>query len=151
MRNVRITICLAGFSCLFLTSCAPSKLFYWGDYSHTAYNLKKNPDSKHREAHKRELLEIMEKSKKRKLKVPPGVYCEYGYLMYQDGNSDEALKYFELEETTYPESRTFTHRLRMMVSGEKPAAPSVESEGAGDASEASPVHSPMEGSQGEGE
>jgi hypothetical protein len=33
--------------------------------------MKKNPDEKHREAHKKELLAIMEKSEKRNLKFLP--------------------------------------------------------------------------------
>ena len=135
MRTFRITVFLLCFACLFFTSCTTSALFYWGNYSQTSYNMKKNPDEKHREAHKKELLAIMEKSEKKKLKVPPGIYCEYGYLMHQDGNNDDALKYFELEETAYPESKTFTQRLRSMVTGAKTAAAAVKSEEADDASE----------------
>ena len=88
--------------------------------------MKKNPDVKYREAHKEELLEIMKKSETKKLKVPPGVYCEFGYLMYQDGNTDEALEYIELEEKTYPESIIFTQRLKTMITGQKPQAKSSE-------------------------
>lgn len=108
------------FLCLFMASCT-GPIFYWGDYSHTLYRMKKNADEKSRGEHKKELLEIIEKTKKKKYTIPPGVYCEYGYLMYQEDNLEEALKYYELEKETYPESKTFVERLIAMIAGEKPS------------------------------
>jgi hypothetical protein len=109
-----------------MTCAAP--IFYWGNYSQTLYKMKKDPDVKHRNAHKKELVKIMKTSEKKKLRVPPGVCCEYGYLMYQDGNTGEALKYIDLEETTYPESKTFTQRLKKSITGKKSADNSHDSE-----------------------
>lgn len=107
-------------SCLIVSTCT-QPIFYWGNYSHTLYQMKKNPDIKFREAHKKELLSIINKSHKMKKTVPPGVYCEYGFLMYQDGNTEDAIKYIDLEETTYPESQTFTQRLKKMITGQNSA------------------------------
>jgi hypothetical protein len=90
--------------------------------------MKKNIDEKSRNEHKDELLKIMKKSKKKKINVPPGVYCEYGYLMYQEDNFDEALKYYELEKETYPESKTFVDRLIALMTGKKPGSSNVSSE-----------------------
>lgn len=121
MNVSKVIACVVCLSCLLAVGCTPGPIFYWGNYSQTLYKMKKNPDVKFRETHKQELLKIIEKSKKKKLKTPPGVYCEYGYLLYQDGNTDEALNYINLEETTYPESKTFTQRLKKMISGNKTA------------------------------
>lgn len=93
------------------TGCA-HKLYYWGDYSSTLYKFKKDPSDAKRADHKEELLDIIEKSKDKEKKVPPGVYCELGYMLHYEGNKDEALKYFILEEETYPESIFFIGRLK---------------------------------------
>ena len=43
--------------------------------------------------------------------VPPGIYAEYGYALYEEGNAPEAIKYFERERDTWPESRVFMEKL----------------------------------------
>lgn len=127
MNATFLKLTIAVFLCLFLVSCT-KPIFYWGNYSQTLYRMKKNPDEKSRNEHKDELLKIMKESKKKKNNVPPGVYCEYGYLMYQEDNFDEALKYYELEKETYPESKTFVDRLIALMTGKKPGDSNVSSE-----------------------
>lgn len=127
MNATFFKLTIAVFLCLFSVSCT-KPIFYWGNYSQTLYKMKKNIDEKSRNEHKDELLKIMKKSKKKKINVPPGVYCEYGYLMYQEDNFDEALKYYELEKETYPESKTFVDRLIALMSGKKPGSSNVSSE-----------------------
>ena len=43
--------------------------------------------------------------------VPPGIYAEYGYALYEEGNAAEAIRYFERERDTWPESRVFMEKL----------------------------------------
>jgi len=43
--------------------------------------------------------------------VVPGVYAELGYIYFRQNATDAAVKYFLLEEQTYPESRIFMERL----------------------------------------
>lgn len=95
------------------TGCATQKPMYsWGDYSSSLYKLKKDPCDENLMKHKQVLLKIMDDSKKNGLRVPPGVYCEYGYASMKEGKTNEALAYFDLEEKTYPESAVFMQRLK---------------------------------------
>jgi hypothetical protein len=100
-------------SVFFFMGCATQKPMYsWGDYSSSLYKLKKDPCDESLIKHKQVLLKIMEDSKKNGLRVPPGVYCEYGYIFMKEGKANEALAYFDLEEKTYPESAVFMQRLK---------------------------------------
>jgi len=98
---------------IFLFGCATQKpLYYWGDYSSSLYKYKKVPNEENLKTHKVVLVNIIEESNKMNLKVPPGVYCEYGYLLLKDGKKEEAMYYFDLEEKNYPESRQFLERFK---------------------------------------
>lgn len=37
-------------------------------------------------------------------RVPPGIYAEYGYALYEQGNYPEAIEYFKKEQSKWPES-----------------------------------------------
>jgi hypothetical protein len=98
---------------LFLVGCATQKpLYYWGDYSKSLYKYKKVPNEENLKTHKVVLVNIIEESNKMNLKVPPGVCCEYGYLLLKEGKKEEAIYYFDLEEKNYPESKQFLERFR---------------------------------------
>jgi hypothetical protein len=105
-------------------SCTSQKktLFYWGDYSNTLYNLKKTPNDENLAKHKNAIQAIITTSEKKKLKVPPGIYCEYGFILAKEGDTENARKYFELEAQTYPESAAFMEKLitNLNLSKEKP-------------------------------
>lgn len=83
---------------------------YWGNYSHTLYQVKKEPGEKSNKAHEKELQSIVEKSKQQSLKVPPGVYAELGIFAMERGDSNASTNYFRLELESYPESRTLMQR-----------------------------------------
>jgi len=103
-----------------LAGCASSeKTFYWGEYSSTLYELKKNPDEKTLEAHKKGLLLIMDESGKRNKKVPPGVNAEYGYILLKGGNETEGMGYLDKETALYPESVVFIERIKSEYSRRK--------------------------------
>lgn len=104
---ISIVVGLVGMSC----ATQKKTLFYWGDYSKTLYALKKTPDEKNLTQHKKALQEIIGKSAEKKLKVPPGVYAEYGFILAREGDTQEAEKYFKLEAQTYPESTPFMEKL----------------------------------------
>jgi hypothetical protein len=104
MKTVLIAVTLT----IIFTSCATQRtIYYWGNYSSTLYSYKQDPSDETLIEHKNALLEIFEKGAKKKKKVPPGLYSEYGYILLNEGNAEEANKYFELEKTTYPESELF--------------------------------------------
>lgn len=110
MKRIILILILAGLASI---SCATQKktLYYWGDYSKTLYALKKTPNEENLTRHKKELQEIIAKSAEKKLKVPPGVYAEYGFILAREGDAKEAEKYFKLEAQTYPEATPFMEKL----------------------------------------
>ena len=97
----------------------PKPTYYWENYSSSLYKLKKTPNDENLQKHKETLVKIIEKSNKNNSRVPPGVYCEYGYILLKEGKTEEGLKYFSMEEQTYPESKIFIQRLKAKVVKEK--------------------------------
>ena len=92
-------------SLFLLSGCfGPKPLYYWGNYQSTYYKNMKKADDKAYDNHVLSLLTIIDKSKEKGLKVPPGVYAELGHVRLSEGDNVEAKKYFELELATYPES-----------------------------------------------
>jgi len=92
--------------------CATQQpMYYWGDYSKSLYCCGKDSTEENLLKHKQILENIIEESAKRNLRVPPGVCAELGYIYFRQNNSKEAIKYFELEERTYPESKVLMQRL----------------------------------------
>ena len=98
-------------------------MYYWGDYSSTLYAYKKAPSAETLKQHMEMLQNIIAKSAEESLRVPPGVYAEYGYLLLQSGNLTQAMQYFLLEEQTYPESSPLMIKLRMAAEPVKPSEP----------------------------
>jgi len=96
-----------------LAGCQPSTAtFYWGEYSHTLYDYKKNPSDTTLSVHKTSLLNIMKKAPEKKKLVPPGVYAEYGYILLKEGREAEGMEYLMKEEQAFPESVVFIQRIK---------------------------------------
>ena len=111
MRNNIIFI----FICLILLSACQhveKETFYWGNYSSSLYDLKKNPDDKKLEAHKEQLLQIIDVSQKDNYQIPPGVNAEYGYILIKQGKEKEGIEYLNKEIQLYPESAIFIERIK---------------------------------------
>lgn len=58
---------------------------------------------------------MIKQSEERELRVPPGVYGELGYIYALKNNSKEAVKLFEIEKQTYPESTIFMDNMIQQV------------------------------------
>lgn len=103
----------AALALALLTGCSPSKgIFYWGDYSSTLYDFKKEPSETTQKAHEKELLRVMKVSGEKNTKVPPGVNAEYGYILLRAGNETDGMAYLDKETALYPESAVFITRLK---------------------------------------
>ena len=117
MTKALATLILSFF---LVVGCATKRpIYYWDGYSQSLYKCKKAPDRDHLEKHKVVLTSIIAESEKRKQRVPPGIYCEYGYILLQEGKTERALYYFDLEEKAYPESRVFVERLKVNLIEDK--------------------------------
>lgn len=97
---------------LFASGCATgNKMYYYGNYSNTLYANAKNPSDESLLEHKQMLEKIVEESKQKSLRVPPGIYAELGYIYFRTNDSKTAIQYFQLEEQVYPESKHMMTRL----------------------------------------
>jgi len=96
------------FTFLFLQGCAANRKYAWGNYDSTLYRHYKNPHDKAKNLDKlKEILEVAE----REDRVPPGLYAEYGYALYETGNISEAIINFEKEKAKWPESNIFMEKM----------------------------------------
>jgi len=90
-------------------------MYYWGDYSDSLYHAKKNPGVESLGKHQEALENIVEESKNRNLRIPPGVCAELGYLYAANNNTKKAIELFQMEMQTYPESTILMTRLIMQT------------------------------------
>lgn len=93
---------------LVLSGCAPQGLFYWGDYESSLYERYVDNNSQHTDAYLRDTITAAEQHQRR---VPPGVYADYGFLLYTRGDKARAIAYFQKERTLYPESTALMNKL----------------------------------------
>ncbi len=111
---MKTTLSVLVVALIVLSGCAATVTeagYYWGHYANTLYDYTKDPSDQNLDKHVAELESIVEESKERDLKVPPGVHAELGYIDARRGNDSTALGHYEVEMKLYPESRIFLERL----------------------------------------
>ena len=108
----RIAIAAAA---LVLTACAtaPQSKYDWGTYEQSLYQYYKTP------AEMSALIASMDttivNAEKASRVVPPGLYAEYGYLLLQQGKTQDAIAFFGKEKAKWPESATLMNRMIRMA------------------------------------
>lgn len=110
--KILLSLILLAFS---VSGCAQPTLYAWEKYPFTLYQYKKDPTEEKLKNHKDMLLSIFEVSRESNLRVPPGLYCEYGFILLKEGKTQDAIEYFDLEEKTYPESSVLIGNLKSYV------------------------------------
>ena len=85
--------------------------YFWGNYSQTLYPLVSDQSEDNLKKHADELQRIIVTSKKKNLRVPPGIHAELGYTFQRLGNQKQTDEQYALEMQAYPESRVFLERL----------------------------------------
>lgn len=91
-----------------LCGCVPQTQYAWNNYDSKLYNHYKDPSQK--EEFSQALKETVEEAESSN-RVPPGIYAEYGFLMYEQGNSLQAIQYYQKEADKWPESRAFMTKM----------------------------------------
>jgi hypothetical protein len=103
---------LAG-AALALGGCVPTR-YAWGDYEQALYNHQRSPQE--RQAFVAALqLSVLEAGQGGRL-MPPGLFAEYGYALYEAGDLKQAVLYFEKERDLWPESRVLMEKMIRNVS-----------------------------------
>ncbi len=90
-----------------LAGCAPPALYQWGEYEDSLYRRYVKEDSAGAEAYLRETIVAAELTSR----VPPGVYADYGFLLYRHGDYAGAIEKFDQEKRAFPESAALMSRL----------------------------------------
>lgn len=90
---------------------------YWGNYSDTLYQYKLEPGEKTRSQHIKSLQDVIAKSDKKGLRVPPGVLIELAIMEIESGNSEAAVALLDREVSIYPESAVLVSMLKQRMEG----------------------------------
>jgi len=94
-----IMACLAG--------CAAPALYDWGDYGDSLELCYEKENTRQAEQILQEQIVAYATGKR----IPPGVYADYGFLLFRRGDTGGALAYFEKEKNRYPESALLMDKL----------------------------------------
>jgi len=100
---------LAAFAAAAAAGCAPQRAYLWGDYDSVLYSHYANPQDTERYVER--LGQIVQKAEVEKDKVPPGLYAEYGYALFEAGRLDEAITYYKKEREQWEESQVFMDKM----------------------------------------
>jgi len=122
--STRAPLGLIALGALLLAGCATNHDKYaWGSYDPALYAYYKSPAKVTELA--LTLQDTISASDAKHLPVAPGLRAEYGYLLLQQGNSAQAVVYFQAEEQQWPESKVFMDRM-IQVASSGPAAPKAK-------------------------
>ncbi len=97
---------------LMLGSCSStSTLYSWYDYEDATYQYNKKRTDELKVKVLEQYKKLTEKQKGKRGVVPPGLYAEYGYMLYMSGKKDEGLSFLKQEIAQYPESEKYISRI----------------------------------------
>ena len=90
------------------TGCVSQK-YAWRGYDDSLYAYYKHPENKQK--YIEHLREIIANAEHSNLKVPPGIYAEYGYTFYEAHDYAQAIACFQKEHDVWPESAYFMEKM----------------------------------------
>jgi hypothetical protein len=101
---------------LLFASCTTQKTLYsWGNYEIASYNYLKNTDEESIQSLIENYLEIIQNQTGTRGVVPPGICADYGFILLQEGKTDEGKEMLMKEIALYPESEIFIGRIIKMI------------------------------------
>lgn len=109
---------------LSLGGCMPNALYDWGHYEDSLYLRYSQHDFAKAEAY---LQQSVPTAGAQAGRVPPGLFADYGFLLYRRGDHTGAVAYFEKEKAAFPESTALMNKLierihQKSAADSKPAA-----------------------------
>lgn len=114
--------------------CVPPGLYYWGDYETSLFERYVENNTQHTDVY---LTETLLDAEKQHRKVPPGVYADYGFVLYTKGDKAGAIENFQKERGLYPESSALMNKLIERIQKKEKSAtvvdtPSADQQASGD-------------------
>lgn len=105
-------ILLMGICVLALASCdTPKRLYSWYDYENITYQYSKKRTPELEAKVLQQYQKMIENQSNTRGVVPPGLYAEYGYLLYKTGKKEEGISFLKQEIQLYPESEKYISRI----------------------------------------
>ncbi len=86
----------------------PQTRYHWENYDNKLYSHYKDPADS--QQFLKDLKECIDEAEI-KNKIPPGLYGEYGYALFEAGQREEAVTYFQKEAEKWPESRVIMEKM----------------------------------------
>jgi len=108
------------FLLLLLPACA-QPLYHWGEYEESLYQRSQDPSEQGQlEAFK--MLEVtIQEAEEENGRLAPGIYADYGYLLFKQGNARTAIEYFQKEAALYPESKYLMDSIISRIQKKEPS------------------------------
>lgn len=100
--------CFIGIIASVLVGCAQPSIYHWGKFENGLHNRYVNQDHSQADAY---LLQTIGTAEQQNLRVPPGAYADYGFILFKRGDRAGAMAYFEKERLLFPESSAFMTKL----------------------------------------
>ncbi len=91
-----------------LVGCSAPSIYHWGKLENGLHDRYVNEDHAQADVY---LLETITTAEQQHLRVPPGAYADYGFLLFRRGDRRGAIAYFEKEKLLFPESSAFMTKL----------------------------------------
>lgn len=109
--------------CLGLTACvqAPKTMYSWGSYEDQIYSTYTDPDKIPVEKQIENMEASFQLTTASAALTPPGFRAHLGFLYFQAGKLDQAVRAFNGEKEAFPESTMFVDRMiaRLQFKGAK--------------------------------
>src|SRR6187455_2783581 len=100
--------CLIGLAASAVLGCAQPSIYHWGKFENGLHQRYVNQEHAQADVY---LLETIGAAEQQNLKVPPGAYADYGFVLFKRGDRAGAIAYFEKERLLFPESSAFMTKL----------------------------------------
>lgn len=91
------------------SACAPRPHYHWGQYDTALHRYYSNPQD--RDAWVEALRTTILEAEQLGDKVPPGVCAEYGYALFEEGQAEASVPWFQREKDTWPESTVLMDKM----------------------------------------
>jgi len=104
---------------LSVSACLPAKQFYWGSYEESLFSRQQHAGAGGEAEAATMLLATINEAQANNGKVGPGIHADYGYLLFKQGRTDEAITELQKEAALYPESKPLMETMVSRIQGRK--------------------------------
>lgn len=91
-----------------MTACSAPSIYHWGRFEDGLHNRYVGENHAQADTY---LFETITEAEQKNLRVPPGAYADYGFLLFKRGDHEGAIRYLEKEKFAFPESSALMTKL----------------------------------------